>query len=39
MKLHVGPIEVHMNAFITQPSVEKTRLSPARDLAMESILT
>ena len=39
MKLHVGPIELHMNAFIIPPWVEKLRLSPARELAGESILT
>ena len=39
MMLHVGPIEVHMNAFITPRWVEKPRLSPARELAGESILT
>ena len=33
------PIEVHMNEFITPPWVEKPRLSPARELAGESILT
>ena len=39
MKLLIGPIEVHMNEFITPPWVEKPRLSPARELAGESILT
>jgi hypothetical protein len=39
MKLHVGPIEVHMNEFITPPWVEKPHLSPARELAGESIST
>ena len=39
MKLHVGPIEVQMNAFITPLWVEKPRLSPARELAGESIPT
>ena len=28
MKLHVGAIEVHMNAFITPPWVEKPRIGP-----------
>jgi hypothetical protein len=39
MKLHVGPIEVHMNEFITPPKVEKPRLSPAREILGDSILT
>jgi hypothetical protein len=32
-------LEVHMNAFITPLWVEKPRVSPARELAGESILT
>ena len=38
MKLHVGPIEVHMNELITPLWVEKPRLSPAREQPGESIL-
>jgi hypothetical protein len=33
MKLHVGPIEVYMNEFITPPRLEKPRVSPASELA------
>jgi hypothetical protein len=38
MKLHVAPIEVYMNEFITPLWVEKPRVSPAREPAGESIL-